>query len=435
MQAARDTPAVCRQALLAGDYEGAIDCYRRFLDQHPDDGTAYNDLGVALQRLGRYQEALVCYESCVGLTPACADAWYNAGSIHHVQGKVDLAETCYRNAIWADPGHPEAHRDYSMLRLVQGDYSEDVWSSFRRRRDCDGFVATLSRCPAPFWNGEPLAGKTVLVYGEQGLGDEILFASCYPDLIARARHCVIECEPRLEQLFRRAFPTATVIGRHREAELRATYGEIAYKVPCGDLPLHFRRGRDAFPRIAYLSPNPAGVQSWRRALDNLGSALRVGISWRGGTARTFQALRSIELAKWAPLLRTPGVQFVSLQYGDCAEEIEGARQALGVDIRHWPQAIDDYDETAALVCALDLVITVTTSLAHLAGALGQTLWILTSASPRWCYLAEGETMPWYASARLFRQGRPGAWDAVMDQAAAALARRVHEQAGLPGSLA
>lgn len=415
-------PAECRGILLAGKLDAAVECYQSYLALHPNDTNARNDMGVALQRLGRHEEALRCYETVMQAAPNKADAWYNAALIHHLRGHGTQAEKYYLGALHADPQHPEAHREYSMLRLVRGDFSESVWSSFRHRRNCEGFKPTENQCPASLWNGEPLEGKTILAYGEQGLGDEILFASCYPDIIVRAAQCIIETEPRLEKLFRRSFPSATVIGRQREAEIAEHYPAIAYKVPCGDLPLHFRQSLEAFPRRdAYLYADNEAVERWRRVLGGLGAGLKIGISWRGGTERTGQAYRSIDLEQWRAVLSIPGIHFVSLQYGECEADLAYASK-LGLQVHHWPEAIADYDETAALVCALDCVITVTTSLAHLAGALGQTVWILTNTAPRWCYMAQGTTTPWYPSARISRQTRAGNWDEVMGQVAAALAQ-------------
>lgn len=417
----------CRRILLAGKLDAAVQCYRDYLTRYPDDASAHNDLGVALQRLGRHGEALNCYEAVMQLAPANANAWYNAALIYHLRGHGAQAENCYQGALRADPQHPEAHREYSMFRLVQGDFSESVWSSFRHRRNCEGFKPTENRCPASLWNGEPLEGKTMLVYGEQGLGDEILFASCYPDVIVRAGQCVIETEPRLEKLFRRSFPTAAVFGRQREVELAEHYPAIAYKVPCGDLPLHFRQSLEAFPRRdAYLDADDGAVERWRQVLGRLGTGLKIGISWRGGTDRTGQAYRSINLEQWRALFSIPGTHFVSLQYGECEAELAYANK-LGLQLHHWPEAIADYDETAALVCALDCVITVTTSLAHLAGALGRAVWILTNTAPRWCYMSKGTTTPWYPSARIFRQTRAGNWNEVMEQVATALAQGLDQQ--------
>jgi tetratricopeptide (TPR) repeat protein len=416
-------PNACVQALQAGDLNAAVRCFRAHLARHPDDANACNNLGVALQRLGNYDEAVDCYDAATRLAPMNADAWYNAGLIHHLRRNLERAEEYYRKALRADASHPEAHRELSMLRLVQGDFSAEVWSSFRDRRRCAGFEPSVSRCPAPVWNGEDLAAKTVLVHGEQGLGDEILFASCYPDLIACSGHCVIETEPRLESLFRRSFGAATVLGRNREAELGAHYPSIAYQVPCGDLPLYFRSSPEAFPgRRAYLIADDGAVERWKRVLAGLGPGPKIGISWRGGTARSNRVLRSVELEKWHPAVRASrGAHFVSLQYGDCEGDLAAARSVLGVDVHHWHEAIADYDETAALVRALDLVITVTTSLAHLAGALGQQVWILANAAPRWCYMASGSTTPWYPAARIFRQSRLAVWDEVMEQVATTLA--------------
>jgi tetratricopeptide (TPR) repeat protein len=412
----------CQRALERGDLGTAVEGYRMHLAERPDDVVAHNNLGVALYRMGRLDEALVSYEAALRLEPMHADAWYNSATIHHRRGRLARAEDCYQRAVRACPTHPEAQREYSMLRLAQGDFSRPVWSGFRWRRQCAGFVTTTSRCGAPAWCGEPLDGKTVLVYGEQGLGDEILFASCYPDLIASAASCVVETEPRLERLFARSFPGATVLARTREAELDSLYSAVAHQLPCGDLPYYFRCSPAAFPeRGAFLVPDENGVARWRRTLAGLGDGLKVGISWRGGTPRSGAESRSINLARWESALRLPDMHFVSLQYGDHAREMAAASTALGVKLHHWPEAILDYDETAALVCALDLVITVTTSLAHLAGALGQRVWILANSAPRWRYLAAGDTMPWYRSARVFRQGRPGDWAGVIAQVAGELA--------------
>jgi tetratricopeptide (TPR) repeat protein len=415
-------PDACREALRAGNLDAAVDCFRSHLAGHPDDAAAHNDLGVALQRLRRYREALDCFETVIRLAPADVDAWYNAGVIHHLLRDVARAEDCYGKAISAGSADPEAHRGYSMLRLLRGDFATEVWSSFRRRRLCAGFEPSSTGSTAPLWNGEPAEGKTVLVYGEQGLGDEIMFASCYPDLVARAGHCVIETEPRLEALFRRSFANATVLGRNRENDLAARYPSVAYQLPCGDLPLYFRSSAADFAgRAPYLKANSEAVERWRSALAGLGPGLKIGISWRGGTPKNNQAGRTIGLKRWGEVLRATDARFVSLQYGDCSEDLAQARNALGVELHHWPEAIADYDETAALVSALDLVITVTTSVAHLAGALGQKTWILVNAAPRWCYLASGNSMPWYPTARLFRQQYAGAWDDIMNQVARALA--------------
>ena len=416
----------CEQSLAAGNLQPAVECFRNYLASFPNDARAHNNLGVALQRLGRVGQALEAYEAAVRANPAHGDGWYNVGAAHQVMGNIAAAENAYRRAVSVNPSLAEAHREYSMLRLAQGDFSADVWRAFRYRRDCEGFVRTVSRCPAPLWNGEPLEGRTVLVHGEQALGDEILFASCYSDLIARAGASVIETEPRLESLFSRSFSSARVYARHREAELALVYPSVSYQVPSGDLPLYFRCSRDAFPaRASFLRAAPDSVSRWQRALNGLGAGLKVGISWRGGTARSGQQVRSIGLENWGAILSVPGIHFVNLQYGDRVQDLALAMKKSGVEIHDFPEVIADYDETAALVCALDLVITVTTSLAHLCGGLGKPVWILANAAPRWCYMARDSGTPWYPSARIFRQSRLGEWSAVMSEVASSLARMAH----------
>jgi tetratricopeptide (TPR) repeat protein len=402
------------EAYQAGNLQAAVERFSAYLAAHPEDADGHINLGAVLQRLGRYAEALSCFRTAAHLAPADAAAHYNLGVIHHLQGDLQKAERHYLDAIRVDPTYPAAHRDYSMLRLHAGDYSPAVWASFRERRRCAGFPLTVSRCPAPLWKGEALAEKVVLTYGEQGLGDEILFASCYPDLIAQSSHCVIETEPRLEALFRRSFPAATVLGRQRESDLAAVYPSVSWQVPCGDLPYYYRASAAAFPdRPAYLAVDPEKVRRWKQRLESLGRGPKIGISWQGGTARTRQEVRSAALTRWRPIFAQPGSHFVSLQYGDCAGDLEQARGSLGVALHHWPEAIADYDETAALVSALDLVISVTTSVVHLAGGLGRPVWVLVNAAPRWCYGSDGSRLPWYASARLFRQSQLGVWDDVM----------------------
>jgi hypothetical protein len=189
----------------------------------------------------------------------------------------------------------------------------------------------------------------------------------------------------------------------------------------GSLPLYLRKREEDFPRHpGYLKADPARVAYWRQRLAGLGTGLKVGISWRGGTSKTRIRSRSIPLADWLPVLQQHGVDFVSLQYGDVADELEQLQQQHGIALPHWQDAIDDYDETAALVSALDLVVSVCTAVIHLSGALGREVWILTPATPEWRYTFHGDSLPWYPSSRLYRQAVIGEWSPVFHRVAAAL---------------
>jgi hypothetical protein len=184
-----------------------------------------------------------------------------------------------------------------------------------------------------------------------------------------------------------------------------------YKLAVGTLPSILRADAGAFDRpAAYLKADPLRVARWRERLAALGAGLKIGISWRGGTATTRGALRSIALERLAPVLATPGTCFVSLQYGSCEEDIAAARAACGIAIARFAEIDADFEETAALVDALDLVISVCTAVIHLGGGLGKRVWILVPAVPDWRYMAQGEAMPWYPAVTLFRQRRAGDWD-------------------------
>jgi hypothetical protein len=187
--------------------------------------------------------------------------------------------------------------------------------------------------------------------------------------------------------------------------------------------MRFRRDRKDFPqRDAYLAADPGGRHHWRQVLADLEPGLKVGIAWRGGLPTTRSATRSIPLIKWLPLLRTPGAVFISLQHGDCQEEIAAVREGRKARILHWEAAIEDYDATAALVSELDIVVSVQTAIVHLAGALGTPVWVLIPQVSEWRYGQSGESMPWYQAARLFRQQSAEDWDAVIARVQVELSR-------------
>jgi hypothetical protein len=283
--------------------------------------------------------------------------------------------------------------------------------------------------PFPWWNGESLAGKTLLVYAEQGIGDEIFFASCLPEIIARAGHCIVECEPRLAPLFARSFPQATIHGGDRQAGLGWLTGlpAVDLQVAAGSVLQHLRPDAGSFPsRGAFLSADAQAVAGWRGRLAALGDGLKVGISWRGGRLARQRRERSTRLQQWAALLALPRAHFVNLQYGDCGAELDEVRARSGVAIHAWdaPDPLVDMDGFAALVSALDLVISVDNSTVHLAGALGVPTWLLLPQVPEWRWFSGRADSPWYPCVRIFRQPVLGDWDGVMSEAARELRMRL-----------
>jgi hypothetical protein len=255
-----------------------------------------------------------------------------------------------------------------------------------------------------------------------------MFASVLPELIREADACFVECSPRLAKLFRRSFPGAVAFGNDRStagwqqrlANWIASQGAVDLQTAVGSLPLYRRRSLADFPRHrGYLKADARRVSYWKTRLAKLGAGLKVGISWRGGRALTGMARRSMGFGPLAPLLGQRGLRFVSLQYGDCTEELARLAEESGIVVAHWQEALEDYDETAALVKALDIVLSVCTAVVHLGGALGQRTWVMAPNVPEWRYGLIGETMPWYPSVRIFRQPAPGDWESVV--------RRVHDE--------
>ena len=441
------------ESLLA---EGA---YETFLARNPAHRGATVALAWRLYRRGQRDAAARRLEECLLLDPLAKDALNLLGLIlAREYGEFARGERLLRNALELDAGfdaaranlgwvlgetrqygeaqeclaavltrRPDDHETRLMrahLSLKRGDFATG-WDEFEARHHGAGAVAR----PASFtrWNGEPLEGRTLLVSAEQGIGDQIMFASCLPDLLDDARtrgaRFVVEAEPRLAPLFARSFPDALVRAQAvLQTQRTDAPGSADFEIPIGSLPSIYRRSLDAFPdHRGYLKADPARVAHWKHRLRELGPRPHVGISWRGGAPSNRRELRSIPLEHWAPLLRECGTA-VSLQYGDCLDEIAGVSASAGVQLEHWPEVVEDYDDTAALVCALDLVISVCTAIVHLSGALGRPVWVLVPWAPEWRYLAQGDRMPWYPGARLFRQRVPEEWGPVLGEVLRQLSR-------------
>ena len=409
----------------------AIAHFNRAVELKPDFALAYCDLARATLRISLDAEAALKFAHiALGLRPRLAEAHSCLAQILQFQGRCAEAIAECDIALELDPAASHARMIRALARLTLGDF-EAGWADYEERKRVYPIYAVRT-FPYPVWDGSPLAGRRVLVYHEQGLGDEIMFASCLPDLLALGGHCMVECSRKLEPIFRRSFPAATVIVGDQTSADMSYLGALPHCdwcVAAGSLPAYFRRRRDDFPvRKGYLLAAAERVEHWRARVRALGPGVNVGLSWRGGAFHTDQPNRSIELARLLPLLSVPGCTFVSLQYGDCRAELAGLEGGPAIRVQHWPEAIEDYDETAALAGALDLVITVDTSVAHLAGALGTPVWVFVPANPEWRYGVSGESMPWYPTMRLFRCARRAEWEPVIERVRAELARSAEPEA-------
>jgi len=407
----------CRDLELLDEAEVAL---RRAAPMRPDAHTAWLNLGVVLQDQGRLEDALQAFLRAQAAAPQDADVLAALSTLWLRRGEAERALEAAAQALQGDSQHAEARLALALAQLSLGRF-EEGWPNYEARLGSN--AAPLGPLPVPLCAAGDLAGKTVLVQREQGLGDEIMFASCLPEFVRAGAKCVLHCDRRLAALFRRSFPQIEIIDKLDELEAETASGRQALEccVPIGSLPGRYRRTRADFERAEpFLRADPQMAARWRARLAALGAGPKVGIAWRGGLLKTGRALRSLSLEMLLPVLRAEGVQWVNLQHRDHAEELERMQSVHGVAIARWDEALADLDETAALMLGLDLVITVCSTVAHLAGALGRPVWTLTPHAPAWRYLLQGERMPWYPSVRLIRQRAEGRWDEVIGEAAASL---------------
>lgn len=398
-----------------GDARGAISAYQRALELNPDLVAARVNLGLLyLSVSGDPSRAQVQFEHAIRIDSTCVAAQANLGLALEEQGKIEAAIAHYDTLLTANPADNEYRWNRGLVLLGSGDYVRG-WEGYELRH-ARGTGAAPRIFPFPEWRGGVLrGGASLLVYAEQGLGDEIMFASCVPDLLARGISVVLECDPRLAALFARSFPGVSVHGAPRGGDRNwlADFPRIEEQIAIGSLPRLLRRSVADFPQEAgYLQADPQRVADWRARLARDGFGKHIGLTWRGGTAGTRRDMRSIPLAELAPVFDMPGVALVNLQRdaADAATENPPAGRAR---LLNFPEALNDVDETAALLRALDGVIAADNTVAHLAGALGCKTWIVLSHSADWRWLRGVSASPWYPSATLYRQPAPGNWkDAI-----------------------
>jgi tetratricopeptide (TPR) repeat protein len=440
-----------------GSAERAIADLARVLEIDPSHALALDRKGALHDSRGEFNDSLVCAERLVGLDRTNADAHHKRGITLRELGRLVDAEHALRTAVELDSKSPDARSHLALVLIDQGrfeegdellcdtlgeqtDHADARWTRavlnlLRGRFDLawDDYEwrETKREKPSrvdgvPHWDGTPIDRGSLLIFAEQGLGDQIMFASCLEDALSLCPKCVIECDARLEALFRRSFPRATVVPadkQHPPRWLQDLTSPITAQLSIASLPRRFRSRTSDFPtRERYLIPDSAKVVSWRERLQALGPGPKIGLSWTGGTAKTRRSLRSVPLEQLLPVLRAgPGCHFVNLQYVDSKSEVSAMSLRHGITVHDFQEINESYDETAAFMGALDLVISVCTSAIHLAGAIGTPVWIIASAAPEWRYLASGKGMPWYSSAKIWRQKELGEWGAVIQAIARELA--------------
>lgn len=376
----------------------ALACYQAALTLRPNLPEFHNNLGNALRELNRLHEAEKAYREALRLRPHYADAWSNLGNLLRERGARHDAIHAYRRALEIAPEDAATRWNIAFSLLWEGELTEG-WAAYEWRWRTGAQPPLPQQCPE--WHGEELIDQCLLILPEQGLGDEIMFASCIPDILARAKHTVVACQQRLAALYARSFPTATVVALPTGVmQLPANLPSCDFQVALGSLPRLLRVRVEDFPnRLAYLKADPLQVEYWRSRLAGLGPGLKIGFCWRSGLLTDGRRRLYPTIVDYEPILRTPGVVFINLQYDDCAKELTEAHTHFAVTIHSFSDLDlrNDQDSVAALIVALDGVISAPTAVSELAGALGVPV---LRYGVSWTSLGT-QRMPWHPTMRLF----------------------------------
>lgn len=413
----------------------------RALEIYPQSEVALCNLGIVLQHQGRVAEAIAAYRRAIAINPSRPEPHSNLGDVLK-ERDLKAAEGCFEMALILRPDYPEALDSLGVIYFLNGrlenaldkfdralaispefhralahktttlfmlGHLKDAWKNYRHRFVVAGTkVPPHERFPIPAWNGEPLVGKSLLIWTELGLGEEILQASMFHDALAVASRLTVECSPRLLTLFQRSFPGALFIPRTNPARASTVPVEADYQIAGGDLGAAFRNDIDAFPRHAgYLVPDVKRVEALRKKYRKTPEDLVVGISWASKKS-IFNTTKTLALSELSPIFQQPGIVFVNLQYDSSPDEIAEIQSSLGVEIV-CDETVDlsgDVDVAAAQVAAMDLIISVSNTAVHIAGALNVPVWNIIpsfNASGLWHWFYESDESPWYPSMKIYRR--------------------------------
>jgi len=465
-----------------GQFDEAVNCYQRAIQLKPDFAGAHSNLGSALKDLGRHDDAMQEYRRAIALNPNLAEAHINLGDILTERGQLDeaiehlahairlnpafaraqcnlgvalqrkaqieRAMDCYREAIRLDPNFAKAHNNLGIalretgnlaqaiaecLKAVQlqPDFVDGHWSlalalllsgdlnrglaEYEWRWQRKELPWTWRKFPQPRWDGQPLKEQTLLLFAEQGLGDTIQFIRYLPMVKQRVRKVVLACPSELKRLILPIADGCEVVEFGRDLP--------AFDVQCPlpSLPLVFGTELATIPtEVPYLPADETAARRWAQRLGDSG-AMKIGIAWAGSRRHPLDRQRSMPVAAFAPLANIPGITLFSLQKGEPASEF--SQRPAEMNLIDHTSELADFADTAALIHNLDLVISVDTAIAHLAGAMGKPVWILLPFAPDWRWMLGRDDSPWYPTMHLFRQTISGDWGEVIQRVADSLRNR------------
>jgi len=407
----------------ADDHAAALPHYERALELNANDPRTLFNFGCTLLSLRRIEEAIDVFERSVAGDPTLADTFHNLAIAHAQLGDWNTAGELCERALALDGEAWQARLMRGMARIAVGSFANG-WDDYEAR--CHSQDYYIHHLGLPRWGGPADGKRSIAVIPEQGVGTQVLFASCLPDLAKHLPLVTVGCEPRLVRLLRRAFPSVQVVAGGLLPAL-AKAGRFDCYLMAGSLPRMFRRTARSFSGTSYLAADPLVESRWKRRLDAIGPGLKVGVSWGGGDRKSDASHRRISPRDWRSLASLDHVHWINLQYDATPEELAIWQQTAG-DRFHQVDDLDlkyDLENVAGLVSRLDVVITVVNSTVHLAGALGAPTWAMIPLGGEWRWQTSGQRCLWHSSVRLLRQRQLDDWSDVLARLQAELAALAH----------
>ena len=396
------------------NYNDAIISYNQAIKLQPNHHKAFNNIGQSFQKTGNLTKALSSYSSAIKINPDFYEAYYNQALALEDSGKIYEAIQSYQNALDINNTDPQILWNLSLLQIMTGDL-KNGWSNYEYGKFTKEKDRRFVQTPFLHWKGEKLTNKRILITAEQGIGDEIMFCSCIPDLLQKKpSQIIIECDQRISTILTHSFKHATTVVRHNRSknEWAKELGKVDYHLQAGDLPSFFRSNAKNFPKTgSYLIPDVHLVSKWKKRFDTLDHAFNIGISWKGGIN---DHQRSINLFKFEKIFSL-NANFINLQYGDYNDDIKSCQKQYNITINDWEDVdpLVDLDNFFAQIAALDLVISVDNSTVHFAGAIGVKTYALLPYISNYRWMINTDRSMWYPSVTLLRQNKPDNWDNVL----------------------
>lgn len=385
-------------------FDEAIFCHKKAIQLNPNFADAYNNLGTALQEKGEIDVAINCYKKAIQLEPNYADAYCNLGVALNEKGKFHEAMDCFQKAVNLNNSDAENHWNFSLSLLLLGNFTEGFKEYEWRFKT--SVVSRKIHFNKTLWHGEDISGLDILILTEQGLGDAIQFMR-YASLIAkRGANVIVECQTELKSLIKNIEGIQEVVVRGQTLPSFNVYCFLL------SLPLIFQTTINTIPAtIPYINLEYGKVEKWRDKLKLDKSKLKIGLVWAGNPTYKGDAFRSCQLKTFSSLARFRDITFYSLQKGDNSQQAKNPPE--GMNFIDLTEEINDFSDTASFIENLDLIVSVDTAVAHLAGALGKSVWTLLPFAPDWRWMLNRDDSPWYPTMRLFRQPSPGDWESVI----------------------